>query len=715
MTGPESTTFRVLAVDPDRDALTLYRDILCYEGHDPEALESLFGGQDSAGTQGESSESTHYEVVRTRSGNEALNALSQAVNNGVPFALAVIEIRLDGGMDGIETAEMIRDMDEDIEILMLSSASNVPLSRINRRVQPPEKLLYLQKPFRSQEFRQVAISLCSKWRTETRLRELNETLTQVVEARTAELNKANRRLLDDIAKRAAVLKDLKASEERYRLLFEKNITGNFVASAEGRILDCNEAFAELFSFSSAGQAEGANIFELWDATRAEDSLTSLLTDRRRLSGYEVSIGKGPATRHLLASIDAVDKNEDDTEIRGYFFDITERKQLEKQLRLAQKMESLGTLAGGIAHDFNNILGVILGYAEIIEGSAEEGSGLARRVGEIVSAGRRARDLVTQILNFSRQSPEERQPMNLSPLLKEALKMLRSSLPANIALNLSITAADDSIMADATQIHQIMLNLCTNAAQAMAETGGSIDVEMADAESGGPPPPAGEGRPEWFVRITVRDNGPGMDPETMERIFDPFFTTKGPGEGTGMGLAMVHGIVKRHDGHVVAESEPGKGSVFHIFLPRTPSLERPKSEPLPQLVFTKGRILFVDDEKALVDIGKEMLESMGFEVVTRTSSIEALEAFRFRADDFDLVITDQAMPNMTGLELAREMLSIRPGMPVILCTGFSEAVSYERIREIGIGDFIMKPILRQEMMEAIGRLLGEMRPDLMASR
>ncbi len=323
--------------------------------------------------------------------------------------------------------------------------------------------------------------------------------------------------------------------------------------------------------------------------------------------------------------------------------------------------------------------------------------------------------MTQILNFSRQSPEERQPMNLSPLLKEALKMLRSSLPANIALNLNITASDDNVMADATQIHQIMLNLCTNAAQAMAQTGGSVEVEMADADGGGPVPPRDQGKPEWFVRITVRDDGPGMDAETMERIFDPFFTTKGPGEGTGMGLAMVHGIVKRHDGHIIAESAPGKGTVFHVFLPRTPSLERPRTEPLPQLVFTKGRILFVDDEKALVDIGKEMLEGMGFEVVTRTSSIEALEAFRYRADDFDLVITDQAMPNMTGLELAKEMLAIRPGIPVILCTGFSEAVSYERIREIGIGDFIMKPILRQEMMEAIGRLLGEVRPDLMASR
>ncbi|WP_369404515.1 PAS domain S-box protein, partial [Salidesulfovibrio brasiliensis] len=358
LTAPETNTFRVLAVDPDRDALTLYRDILCYEGHNPEALESLFD-QRSGAAPGDGADSARYEMVRVRTGTEALSALSQAVNNGVPFALAVVEIRLDGGMDGIETAEMIRDMDEDIEILMLSSASNVPLTEINRRVQPPEKLLYLQKPFRSQEFRQVAISLCSKWRTETRLRELNETLTQVVEARTEELNKANRRLLDDIAKRAAVLKDLKASEERYRILFEKNITGNFVAASDGRILDCNEAFAELFGFASAHDARGGNIFELWNKTGAEEPLQTLLAGKRKLPGYELSIGAGQASRQILANIDAVETNDSYTEVRGYFFDITERKHLERQLRLAQKMESLGTLAGGIAHDFNNILGVIL--------------------------------------------------------------------------------------------------------------------------------------------------------------------------------------------------------------------------------------------------------------------------------------------------------------------------------------------------------------------
>lgn len=705
----DTTVFRVLAVDPDRDALTLYRDILCYEGQEPEALEALFSDASAAPMTDAPVDSFRFEVVRTTTGAEAVQAMADGVAEGRPFALAVVEVRLEHGMDGVETAEMLREMDAGVEVLMMSSATSVPLAELNRRVQPPEKLLYLQKPFRSQEFRQVAVSLCNKWRAETELRELNESLALVVEARTEELNKANQRLLNDIAKRADVLKDLKASEERYRELFEKNITGNFLADAKGRIVDCNLAFAEVLGLASPEAAAGMSLFEIWGKLGGKEPLDELLRQRGSVRNHELSAG--PRGRELLGNVDVVTNERGGHEIRGYFFDITERKRLEQQLRLAQKMESLGTLAGGIAHDFNNILGVILGYAEIIESSADEGSGLARRVGEILSAGRRARDLVTQILNFSRQSPEERQPMSLSPLLKEAFKMLRSSIPANIELTLTVDAKDDQVMADATQLHQIMLNLCTNAAQAMELRGGRVDVELADADADGPEPPEELGGPEWFVRLTVRDNGPGMDAETLERIFDPFFTTKGPGEGTGMGLAMVHGIVKRHDGHITVESEPGSGTVFHVFLPRTPSLERPQTESRPQLVFTKGRILFVDDEKALVDIGKEMLESMGFDVVTRTSSIEALEAFKYRSDDFDLVITDQSMPNMTGIELAREMVRIRPGVPIILCTGFSEAVSYERIREIGIGDFIMKPILRHEMMEAIGRLLGEKRPDL----
>ncbi|WP_319581745.1 response regulator [uncultured Pseudodesulfovibrio sp.] len=713
MAADRTKSFRVLAVDHDESMLTLYRDILCFEGEEPSALEALFGEDARLPSREEIDEDAArpvFEVVQASGADGGIDAMESAMSDGEPFAIALVDIHLSDlgeALLGIDLAEALRERDPHMEIVLLSARHKVPLKEFNKRVQPPEKLLYIQKPFRSPELKQIALSLGSKWDAENRLRDLNETLASKVEARTSELNAVNRRLRLDIAKRAAVLRELQASEQRYRLLFEKNISGNFATDREGRILDCNTAFAEMFDFALPEDALGANIFDLWDRAGGGEPLRELLSSCARVSSQEVVFSRGPIKRHLMVSCDTVADGEGGREeLRGYLFDISEAKRLEDQLRQSQKMEALGTLAGGIAHDFNNILGVILGYAEIIESGAEPDSGLSRRVGEISRAGRRARDLVTQILNFSRQGPQERHAMTLTPLIKEALKLLRSSVPTNVAINTRIETERDQVMADPTQMHQILLNLCGNAAHAMKDSGGTMTITLADTlPEDTVLPPEALGRPEHFVRLTVSDNGPGIDPEVAERVFDPFFTTKKQGEGTGMGLAMVHGIVKRHDGYLELENNPGQGATFHVFLPRSSEVTRPEADIPADLVFREGRILFVDDEKPLTDIGREMLESIGFEVVTRTSSIEALEAFKFKADDFDLVITDQSMPNMTGMEFAREILKIRPDIPIILCTGFSDAVSYERLRDIGIGDFIMKPILKHDLMASISRLLA----------
>lgn len=708
---------RVLAVDHEEETLTQYRDVLCFEGEEAGELEALFSDDVQLPSKEEIEAETsnpHFEVVSFMDRVEAAEAVKQAVDEHTPFTIALIEIHLeendpDGApLAGLDLAERIRELDANIEIVLLSSQAGVPLKEINKRIMPPEKLLYIQKPFRSAELKQIAASLSSKWELESRLYELNTTLASKVEARTAELNAANRRLRLDISKRAAVLRELQASEQRYRMLFEKDITGNFASDGDGLILDCNVAFADLFGFSSPQDAHGVDVFKLWDSMNRHESLHDLLEAEDRIANHEVTFRRGSLLQHLIVNFDTVrDETGSLEEIRGYFFDISEPKRLEDQLRQSQKMEALGTLAGGIAHDFNNILGVILGYAEIIENSAESDSGLERRVKEISRAGKRARDLVNQILNFSRQGPQERHPMTLTPLIKEALKMLRSTMPVNVEIISRMETDQDSVLADPTQMHQILLNLCTNASQAMQETGGSLTITLADvAEGDDALPPSHLGRPERFVRLSVTDNGPGIAPEVEDRIFDPFFTTKQQGEGTGMGLSMVHGIVKRHDGHLELDNRPGEGATFHVFLPKTTEDKREIAEVAPDLVFREGRILFVDDEKPLTDIGREMLVSCGFEVVTRTSSVEALEAFKYRAKDFDLVITDQTMPNMTGMELAREILKIRPDMPIILCTGFSDAVSYDRLRDIGIGDFIMKPILKHDLMSSISRLLSQ---------
>jgi len=709
----DARRFRVLAVDHDEEMLTRYRDVLCFEGEEPAELEALFNDDMELPSVEDIQADMNrpiFEVVSFSDADDALIEVGQAMTDNEAFAIALIDVHLDDeetAMAGVELAETIRSLDAHIEIVLLSSEASVPLKEINKRIWPPEKLLYMQKPFRSAELKQIAASLCSKRVLEHRLYELNETLASKVEARTSELNAANRRLRLDISKRAAVLRELQASEQRYRMLFEKDITGNFASDGDGLILDCNVAFANLFGFESPQNAHGADVFKLWAAMGATEPLEELLRERDRVTNQEVKLKRRGMIQHLLANFDTVRGDDGKLkEIRGYIFDMSEPKQLEEQLRQSQKMEALGTLAGGIAHDFNNILGVILGYAEIIESSSEAESGLERRVKEISRAGKRARDLVNQILNFSRQGPQERHPMTLSPLIKEALKLLRSSVPSNVEIISRVETDQDNVLADPTQMHQIMLNLCGNASHAMQETGGSITVTLTDvSDEDEIRPPQGVGRPERFVRLSVADTGGGIDPDVVGRIFDPFFTTKQQGEGTGMGLAMVHGIVKRHDGYLELDNHPGDGATFHVFLPKTAVAERPTAEVASELVFREGRILFVDDEKPLTDIGREMLESFGFEVVTRTSSIEALEAFRHRARDYDLVITDQTMPNMTGMELSREILKIRPDMPIILCTGFSDAVSYDRLRDIGIGDFIMKPILKHDLIASISRQLS----------
>ncbi|MBW1722153.1 MAG: response regulator [Deltaproteobacteria bacterium] len=385
-------------------------------------------------------------------------------------------------------------------------------------------------------------------------------------------------------------------------------------------------------------------------------------------------------------------------------DVTERKRLEIQLRQAQKMEAIGTLAGGIAHDFNNILSGVIGYAELALEEVERGTTLEKDIRRVLEAGTRAKDLVNQILAFSRQREQELRPMQIGPVIKEALKLLRASIPSTIDIRQDIRG-DPLVMADPTQIHQILMNLCTNACHAMEEGGGVLEVGLKEVyldrnfTSRHP-----EIAPGSYLQLTVKDTGSGIPPEIMDRIFDPFFTTKGEAKGTGMGLSVVHGIVKAHGGTITAYSEHGRGSTFHVFLPvvdESGTIERGTDQPLQT---GTERILFVDDEEFQVDLGKQMLERLGYKVTVRTSSVEALKLFRSNPYDFDLVITDMTMPGMTGDVLARELIAERPDIPVILCTGFSTQITEEKALEMGIRAFVMKPIIMSEISHTIRRVL-----------
>ena len=386
-------------------------------------------------------------------------------------------------------------------------------------------------------------------------------------------------------------------------------------------------------------------------------------------------------------------------------DVTEEIKLEDKLRQAQKMEAIGTLAGGIAHDFNNILSAIIGYTELAEYEIPEGSKTREKLKEVLKAGRRAKDLVKQILAFSRQGDQERKPLQISHIVKEALKLLRASLPTTIEIRRNIEPDTGIIEADPTQIHQVLINLCTNAAHAMNNKGGVLEVAIRNVEVGNediglkyPNVPPGH-----YVLLTIRDTGHGMSAEVVERIFDPYFTTKEKGEGTGLGLAVVHGIVKSYGGVITVYSEIGKGSTFNIYLPAIEKKVEEEKETVEAIPTGHQRILFVDDEPALVDIGKKMLEHLGHEVVVRTSSLEALEAFRNNPERFDLVISDKTMPQMTGFDLARELKQIRPDIPIILCTGFSDTTDSAKAKAMGISGLVMKPIVMREMAETIKRV------------
>ncbi len=382
----------------------------------------------------------------------------------------------------------------------------------------------------------------------------------------------------------------------------------------------------------------------------------------------------------------------------------EREKLERQLMQAQKMESIGTLAGGIAHDFNNILSSILGYTELTLDEVKKNSDLEDNLQEIYTAGIRAKDLIKQILAFARQSDEEMKPVQVSAIVKEVLQFLRSSIPSTIEIRKNIQS-DSLIIGNATQIHQVMMNLCTNAAQAMEANGGTLAVGLRDVQLDETAGRVQSGlKPGGYVELQVSDTGQGIDPEILDSIFDPYFTTKGPGEGTGMGLSMVHGIVESYSGKILVESTPGQGSTFTLYLPISTSQKEQivyRSEDLP---LGTENVLLVDDEAPLTRMTGAVLKSLGYSVTSRTSSLEALELFSSKPDDFDLVITDMTMPNMTGDQLAVALLKIRRDIPVILCTGYSKKVSDTSAAALGIKAFAYKPIVKADLARTVRKVL-----------
>jgi len=387
-------------------------------------------------------------------------------------------------------------------------------------------------------------------------------------------------------------------------------------------------------------------------------------------------------------------------------DLTERKKLEDQLRQAQKMESIGTLAGGIAHDFNNALTPIMVQAELAKLTIPADNPVQEGLDEIMKAGHRAKELVKQILTFSRQADQQRIALALTPLVKENLQLLRSLIPSTIEIRQDIAEDSCTVLADPTQMQQIIMNLCTNASQAMQEMGSVMEVGLKpvdlNEEEAKEYPNIEAGS---YVILTVSDMGTGIDPELVEKIFDPFFTTKPMGEGTGMGLSVVHGIVRSHGGDITVQSESGQGSTFTVLLPRLEQEVEMEGEINDHSVASGSeRVMFVDDEESMVKVGEQMLKELGYQVDVKTSAVEALAAFRDQPDRYDLVMTDMTMPNMTGDNLARELMKIRPDIPIVICTGFSHQIDEEKALAMGIRAFVMKPFVIKDIAETIRNVL-----------
>jgi signal transduction histidine kinase/DNA-binding response OmpR family regulator len=539
-------------------------------------------------------------------------------------------------------------------------------------------------------------------------------LEQLVEARTQQLKQAHEALRQSH-------QELQQNEAKYRLLFE---TVRHGFAFHEPIYDENQNLVDC-RFIETNPAQQV-IFGRSSDEIVNQSLCQLLphSGKTWIASCRESVLAGKATRtemfvpEIEKHLDILAFNPGNGHLVTLMADITDRKRLETQLLQAQKMEAIGTLAGGIAHDFNNILGGIMGYAELARLQLEDHAEAAHKIDQVLNSGARAKDLVRRILSFSREHDIERKPIEAHTVIDEVLKLIRAALPTTIEIHKEVRSENDTILADPTQVHQILMNLCANAQHAMRAKGGSLTValdnESLDME-------ALTRRhlhltPGDYLKISVADTGTGIPSKWINQIFDPYFTTKNRGEGTGLGLAVVMGIATAHGGTANVISDEGKGSCFEIYLPltQTPSTYDPIKPFQRALGRGKERVLFVDDEEILVEIGSEMLRTLGYTVTAKSDAEEAWNCFKQTPEEFDLLVTDLTMPRLTGDQLAEKVVALRPGFPVIITTGNSAEISAVLAKSKNICGYIPKPMVLGELAYSVRQALDNRQPRLQNS-
>ena len=620
-------------------------------------------------------------VLTAQSGPEGIEKAKAELPDTI-----LLDIKMPG-MDGYDVCKKLKqdESTRHIPVIMISAIKTEPKDLVKGLETGADA--YLAKPIDEYVLAaQVKTALRIK-RVEDQLRNQKDLLEEMVRERT---------------------RALRESEEKMKAILRASPVGI------GLVIDRKLDWANQTMYRMVGYEEGSLLGQNAQVIYP-DNAEYQRAGRALYSGIEES-GTGDVTTQWVrkdgTTFDCVIRAcslEPKDPSRGQLVavtDISESKHLEAQLQQAQKMEAIGTLAGGIAHDFNNILGAIIGYAELAKMKAPKESNVVADLNQVIKSGNRAADLVQQILTVSRRHKKERRPMQLKYIVKEVVKMLKATLPSTIEIK-DVSGKDMGVInADPAQMHQVIMNLCTNAGHAMQEDGGILEVGIGNVQPG--TEDSGSVHldlsPGDYLRLTVKDTGYGIPRHLMDKIFDPYFTTKDTGEGTGLGLSVAQGIVKAHGGTITVYSEPGNGTTFHVYLPLILMEDKKEKKPEGPLPTGSERILFIDDEQALIEIGSQMLDQLGYDVVTKQSSLEALELFREEPDKFDLVITDMTMPHMTGDKLARELMKIRPEIPIILCTGHSKLVSEKKAKEMGIRAFVMKPLVMRNMAETVRKAL-----------
>ena len=634
-----------------------------------------------------------FEVVEAANGREGIEVFDSEHPD-----LVLLDLRMPE-MDGLQVLTSLNDKNCDIPFIVASGTGNIQSVVEALHLGARD---YILKPIEDLNVLYHAVEKCLK---ELELKRENiryqERLEELVRERTLELQQ---------------------SEERYRAVFEYTGTAAVIVEADDTISMANSRFAELAAMDQAditGRKKWCDFVDPGDVETIRNRFTSCnalheYTDHPLQ--YEIRfIDNNGDFKYVYASLGRIPGS--DRSVIS-LLDVTEKKKaeqrwlsLEKQLRKSQKMEAIGTLAGGIAHDLNNILGPVLGYSDMIMRASKPGSDVFRHSEKIQKAALRAADLVSQVLSFNRREETARRRIKIHPVSREVIKLLKGSIPSTIRIVDKIDRNCGAVEADPTQIHQVIMNLCTNAYHAMEDTGGTLAVSLTQISLDSADMveyPHLVGRHGPYLALEVSDTGCGMTDDVMERIFDPYFTTKEDGKGTGLGLATVYSIVKACNGDIAVKSSPGRGTVFTVLLPVVETQIKLESKDTYSAAFKVGsgqRLLVVDDDEDIVMMCKEGFETLGYEVDSFSSSNEAIAFFRKNYRDIDLVITDQTMPGKTGFDLARAMLSIKQDIPIILCSGYAGEIDQVKVKELGIRSFVMKPVTVLDLSRKIQKLLS----------